>query len=259
MHEICMPCWLQGFWQLKRYYGHWTCCTWSWSLRTKFVADWIQSTKCSSRPFRRWIHRNTAVISNVGTNYRCTESRSWLSTKGVQPDPVPKQSPCSNHTWGRSAHSNAYWQSEGTNIPGGARKVYFTAFMMWILLRLPVIHADGRLRTMILLTSIWSKRTKTRLHSLWCYMGSKPRLYPQYAPRWLRCVVIACQLSFAIKYHILQAFVAKGLQVVLIANRGCSGEDNQKPYSYHLGFTDDINFVTRKAFLILLFFLDSKK
>lgn len=44
-----------------------------------------------------------------------------------------------------------------------------------------------------------------------------------------------------------KAFAQRGLDVAALNFRGCcGGEDNLKPYSYHLGFTDDIKFAIKK-------------
>ena len=42
------------------------------------------------------------------------------------------------------------------------------------------------------------------------------------------------------------AFLNRGFQCCLLSFRGCSGEDNKVIGAYHLGFTDDINFVSRR-------------
>jgi len=41
------------------------------------------------------------------------------------------------------------------------------------------------------------------------------------------------------------SFLQKGFSCCLVSFRGCSGEDNNLPGAYHLGFTDDLNLLVR--------------
>lgn len=43
-----------------------------------------------------------------------------------------------------------------------------------------------------------------------------------------------------------KAYVQRGFDVLALNFRGCCGVDNLKPYSYHLGFTDDLTYVLRR-------------
>ena len=43
-----------------------------------------------------------------------------------------------------------------------------------------------------------------------------------------------------------KAYVRRGFDVLALNFRGCCGVDNLKPYSYHLGFTDDLTYVLRR-------------
>jgi len=71
---------------------------------------------------------------------------------------------------------------------------------------------------------------------------------PSSAPRPLAIVLHGLEsTSWALlPRSMAKAYVRRGFDVLALNFRGCCGVDNLKPYSYHLGFTDDLAYVLRR-------------
>ncbi len=71
---------------------------------------------------------------------------------------------------------------------------------------------------------------------------------PTTAPRPLAIVLHGLEsTSWALlPRSMAKAYAKRGFDVLALNFRGCCGTDNLKPYSYHLGFTDDLAYVVRR-------------